>query len=419
METYDAVIIVGGVVGCAVVHDLTKQGYKCVLCEKNPDLVAEASSGNSGMAHIGFDAKQELHLLQVASDLNEITYKMCNIKFKKTDALVVAWNQLELDKLPSVVEQSHKVGVHDVYQISKEELRRRQPSLSHDALGAVVIPREMIVDSWLMPIILAHVAMQHGAQIYKNCKVTSGYRTNANDWLLMTTMGPIRAKVVINCAGLHGDTVEDINQSSPFKIQPRKGQFAVFEQCAEEVLSSIILPLPSKKTKGVLVFPTVYGHIVVGPTAEDQDSREDRTTNLDTIETLVDYARKVVPALKDKKVIATYAGLRPATQFNDYHLITHKNRSWITVGGIRSTGVSTSLAIAKHVADEMINTFQISPEKKHTQDSESQKSEVKGQVRSTAVSFRVLPNGYIDMGGHLYKITHPLSRLGLMAKHKL
>nr|XP_006823984.1 PREDICTED: uncharacterized protein LOC100370628 [Saccoglossus kowalevskii] len=387
-----------------------------VFCaRKNAELVDEASSGNSGMAHTGFDAHQfrELQLLKAARKLNTNVYRKYEVPHKMTGAVLVAWNQDELAKLPGIVRQSHLVGVTDVRQISQKALREMEPHLSHDALGAVIIPGETVVDPWLLPIRLAHDALQHGAQIFRNCKVTDGYQTTTNDWLLTTTRGQLLGKAVINCAGLYGDEVEKINKESSFQIMPRKGQFAIFERSPKELLNGMILPVPFNQSyKGIIVFPTVYGNIVVGPTAEDQESRIDRSTDKETIDQLVNYARKTVPALRNKNVIGTYAGIRPATQAKDYHLITHKNRSWITVGGIRSTGVSACLAIAVHVKDEVIDKLKIQP----SNNSPHSRSKVAGQQRS---SIRVDPKGHLLMDGYSYKITHPLSRAGLLAKPKL
>ncbi|XP_070542795.1 glycerol 3-phosphate dehydrogenase-like isoform X2 [Ptychodera flava] len=383
MEKHDVVVVGGGVVGCTILHELTKHGYRSILCEKNPELVSEASSGNSGITTTGYDVDEpiELQLLQKARKLNEETYQKYNIPYRKSGAHLVAWTQDELDRLQSVIDKAHEVGVHDLYQLSKEKLRQREPHLSHDALGAVFIPGEMPVDSWLMPITLAHDALLRGAKILRNCKITNGYRTSNDDWILMTTTGPIRTAVVINCAGLYGDNVENINQSSPFQIKPRKGQYVVFERCADEVLNTAIFPFPTKITRGVLLFPS-------------------------------DYARKVLPALKHRKVIATYAGLRPGTNSKDYHIISNTERSWITVGGIRSTGVSASLAIAQHVREELLNKFHLKPSNQEERSFDASRQRVKP-------SFRVLPSGHVEMNGYKYKITHPLSRLGLLAKHKL
>ena len=60
-----------------------------------------------------------------------------------------------------------------------------------------------------------------------------------------------------------------------FEIYPRKGEFLVFDPPGGEPLERILLPVPTKRTKGVLVFPTIDGKVVAGPTAVDQEDKDD------------------------------------------------------------------------------------------------------------------------------------------------
>lgn len=351
-KKFDVVVVGGGVVGCAVLQEFTSLGLSCILCEKEEYLVSGASSGNSGTLHTGFDApldSLELRCLQRARDLNESFFSENNIPYRKSGGFIVAWNENDLEKLPELVAKSHRAGVTDVRQISSCELLEKEPQLSHNALGAVYVPGESLVDPWRVPITLANLAVNQNATIVTSCHVTGGKR-QGNDWQLSTSKGPITASVVVNCAGLYGDELEAIHRQSPFTIKPRKGQYAVFSKSAGKLLNSIIFPVPTPKTKGVLLFPTVYSNIVVGPTAEDQLDRNNAEINETVIETLVNRAYTILPSLKEHAVIGTYAGLRPATEFKDYCIECQPEKAWITVGGIRSTGLSACLGIAKHVA---------------------------------------------------------------------
>jgi len=197
------------------------------------------------------------------------------------------------------------------------------------------------------------------------------------NWLLRTrswregdggsSHSEVRSKVVVNCAGLYGDTVEamrcealaagshDEVKDSPFHVHPRKGQFVVFEPRLEDVEagrvpSHVIEPVPTVRTKGVIIWRTVYGNIVVGPTAEDTDDREDRSNDEDTIEMLKKVGKERMPCLERARVVGTYSGLRPATEHRDYQIEAREGEQWITVGGIRSTGLTGSSGIGEYVA---------------------------------------------------------------------
>ncbi len=148
-----------------------------------------------------------------------------------------------------------------------------------------------------------------------------------------------------------------------FKIKPRKGQFVVFDKPAAKLLRAILLPVPTERTKGVVLFRTIFGNLAIGPTAEETDERENASTDTATLEKLKARAIEMLPALKDVDVTAIYAGLRPATEQSEYMIEAHKNENWITVAGIRSTGLTSSLGIAQHVAKLYAKHFGKLPKK--------------------------------------------------------
>jgi glycerol-3-phosphate dehydrogenase len=191
-------------------------------------------------------------------------------------------------------------------------------------------------------------AVANGARILRGAEVTTGTIADGV-WTLQTTAGPLAARIVVNCAGNYGDLVEAIARPSPFRILPRKGQFVVFDKTAHDLINTIVLPVPTERTKGVVLCPTAYGNLLVGPTAEDQQDRRIATVEQPTLEALITEAIRIVPAVAQHPVAAVYAGLRPATEAKDYQVEAVPERNWITVGGIRSTGLTGALGIARHV----------------------------------------------------------------------
>jgi len=170
------------------------------------------------------------------------------------------------------------------------------------------------------------------------------------DWWLETSRGTVRAGLIVNAAGNHGDLVDEILLGKrDFQIRPRKGQFVVYDKPAAALARHILLPVPTQTTKGIVVCRTAFGNLLVGPTAEDQEDRERAELVPETLSNLVARGEQILPALKDHEVSAIYAGLRPATEFKDYCIKAHEGKSCITVGGIRSTGLSAALGIAQHV----------------------------------------------------------------------
>jgi glycerol-3-phosphate dehydrogenase len=356
---FDIAIIGGGVVGCALLRRFALGGLDTVLLERGPDILSGASKGNSAILHTGFDAPTgsvELACMQAGYREYLRIRDSLNLPLLENGAVVVAWSEAEAAQLPSIVEKAHRNGVQDVAALGVAELYAREPALAGGALGAVKVPGEHVIDPWSAPLAYALQALAHGATILRDCEVRGGDR-GGDGWRLHTEAGDVDASVVINAAGLHGDIVETIHRPSPFAIRPRKGQFVVFDKSANGLVRSIILPVPNDITKGVLICRTAFGNLLVGPTAEEQPSRDRAEVDTAALQALIERGRAIVPALDSHPVTAVYAGLRPATEHKDYQIEIDAAQAWITVGGIRSTGLTAALGIAAWVAERYSTVF--------------------------------------------------------------
>ena len=347
-RSFDIVVIGGGVVGLAILRRLCMSGLSAVLLERGADILSGASKANSALLHTGFDAptgSTELACMQAGyAEYLDIRERL-NLPLVMSSALVVAWGDEERAKLDGIVAKAHANGVSDVRHVTRDELCKREPQLSPAATAAVLVPGEHIIDAWSAPLAYAQQALAHGAVILRNAEVTGGDFSNGA-WTLHSKAGPVSARFVINAAGNFGDLVEAIARPSPFTITPRRGQFVVFDKQASELIDAIILPVPTERTKGVVLFRTAYGNLAIGPTAEDVTEREVAATDTATLERLKARALEMVPSLAGIGVNAIYAGLRPATEHKDYVIEALPERGWITVGGIRSTGLTASLRSA-------------------------------------------------------------------------
>lgn len=351
-DTYDVVIIGAGVVGCALARRFTLEGAKVAIVEKASDILDGASKANSAILHTCFDAPPgsvELECIRAGYREYEEIRGDLGLVQEKSGAFVVAWTPEEMDMLPGIVARAHDNGIADVELVVQGTLRAAEPNLGLNALGAVMVPQESIIDPWSAPYAYLQQALANGAHAYLSCMVSAG-DFEGDGWVLETSRGVLRTCTVINSAGLYGDHVDrDILGESRFRIAPRKGQFVVFDKAAHGLIKAVILPVPTETTKGVVLFRTVFGNLAVGPTAEEQQSRSDASTDGDTLRMLIAKAEQIAPGLADMPVTAVYAGLRPASEQKEYRIHAVPQKNWITVGGIRSTGLSASLGIARHV----------------------------------------------------------------------
>lgn len=352
LQPADIAVIGAGVVGCAVARRFALEGARALVIEKAVDILDGASKGNSGILHTGFDAptgsQEQACIAAGYREYLDIRGRL-NLPLLETGALVVAWTAEEEARLPALMAQAHANGVDDVTPLDAARIREREPQLAEGVRGGFLVPREAVIDPWSAPQAYLLQSLANGASLLRGAEVQGG-EFDGTAWTLRTSAGPVRARAVINCAGLYGDVVDQRLLGTPrFRICPRKGQFLVFDKMAARLLSAIILPVPTEQTKGIVVCRTAYGNVLVGPTAEEQDSRDDASVDTATLAMLHRKAVAIIPALARCPVTAAYAGLRPATERKDYRISDIPAQRYISVGGIRSTGLSAALGIAHHV----------------------------------------------------------------------
>lgn len=350
-DIYDVTVIGAGVVGCAVARRFVLQGARVLLLERGADLLSGASKANSAILHTGFDAPEnslEVACMQAGyQEYLEIAERL-NLPLLETGAMVAAWSGQELERLDAIEAQARANGVMDVRRMSPEEMLAREPHLSPDVMGGLLVPREHVIDPWSAPLAYLKQAVENGATALFGVELKKGQR-DERYWTLETTRGQFKTAFVVNCAGLCGDLVEQaLLGSASFAIRPRKGQFVVFDKAASALIRTILLPVPTERTKGVVITRTVFGNVLVGPTAEEQDDRVHATVERPALEALIAAAVTRVPALAGMPVTAVYAGLRPATEKKEYRVRIDAERGYLVLGGIRSTGLTAALGLARH-----------------------------------------------------------------------
>lgn len=347
---FDVAVIGAGVVGCAVARRFALAGAKVVVIEKGADILSGASKANSAILHTGFDAPEgslELELVKAGRAEYLSIHGRMGLSLVETGALVCAWNPDEAERLGAIAEQGRRNGIAELGLLTARQARETMPGLSGHLTAALEVSGEHIIDPWSAPLGYLTQAVGLGAQLVRNAEVLSGSFDGA--WRIETTAGPILAASIVNAAGLFGDIVDArLGLVSEFTIMPRKGQFVVLDKAARRHVPRIVLPVPTEITKGIVVCPTAFGNVLVGPTAEEQDDRERATVETATLEALLKRGAEIVPALASISVTAVYAGLRPASEKKHYRISVRPDRRAITLGGVRSTGLSAALGLAQH-----------------------------------------------------------------------
>src|SRR4051794_24488761 len=354
---FDVAVVGAGAVGCAVARELSLRGARCVLVEAGPDVGAGTSKANTAILHTGFDAKPgtiESGLVARGYELLSGYATDVGIPTERVGALMVAWGPEQREALVGVEVTARDNGYADARPVDVAELYAREPNIGPGAEGALEIPGEGIVCPFTAVLAFATEAVGAGCELALNAAV-EGVRPSGGGHEIETARGQIRAAHLVNAAGLRSDEIDAMLGHSGFRVRPRRGELVVFDKLARGLLNHVLLPVPTEKTKGVLVSPTVYGNVLLGPTADDVEDKTDRSTTAGGLRSLMEAGARILPSLSEHEVTATYVGLRAATQHGDYQLTAHPDQHYVCAGGIRSTGITASLAIAEWVREALVD----------------------------------------------------------------
>lgn len=341
-STTSVVIIGGGVVGVALLYTLAHRGVEVVLLESDSGLAYAASGTNSGILHTGFDSKPgelETELILRAAPIRARVLDALNLPVLHCGAVLEPRKPEDHESIAALAAGAQANGVEIV--------------LRDD--GTLEVPGESISDPVAFTETMANAAIAAGANVELNARVVGLEPRETSDGGLTVRLvdgRSIEGEVAINCAGLHADDIARLVGDDSFEIYPRKGEFFVFELPYGQRLDHIILSAPTKRTKGVLVFSTLDGKVIAGPTAVDLEAKDDWSVRPGAREEILAKAVAQFPALEGLSPIDSYSGLRPAGRGSNYVIgPSAACSSLINVAAIRSTGLTASLGIADYVAE--------------------------------------------------------------------
>lgn len=352
---YDVVVIGAGIVGSAIARELSSRRLSVALLEARDDVGDGTSKANTAILHTGFDAKPgtlESRLVRRGYELLSGYAAGTGIPIERTGAILVAWDDEQLGALPALKAQAEANEYRHCELVDAATVYARIPHLGPGALGGLTVLDESIICTWTVNLALATDAVNRGVALQRRCEVRS---VDVGDAVttLHTGAGPISTRWVVNAAGLGADVIDGQFGFSRFTVTPRRGELIVYDKFARRLLDTIVLPVPTARGKGVLVSPTIYGNVMLGPTSEDLADRSATGTSRNGLQSLLDKGRRLMPQLLDEEITATYAGLRAAIEGSDYLIEADPAQRYLLVGGIRSTGLTAGMAIAEYVLQQL------------------------------------------------------------------
>lgn len=367
MDQVNVLIIGGGVVGCAVAEALSRCWQDVFLVEQYPKLGMATSTRNSGVIHSGLYYPTNSWKARHCVDGNRLTKEFCErhgVPHRTTGKLVVAKNAEEEPQLRALLKKGEENGVEALRILDARQICAKEPHLK--GYAALEVPSTGICSAEELVHAYARVAETQGANLVTHAKVTAleprkevvrvSLRIGDEE---QSEPEAVEARCVINAAGLYADEVARLLGPRPWTIYPVRGEYCEIRGPHAELVRNLIYPLPHKDglTLGLHFTKTLWGTLLLGPTAKYVDGKDNYERDRMTVPEFAADVKTMVPEIAEQDLQLAYTGLRPklvpqnGKGIADFVIEPDAEvPQVIHLVGIESPGLTAAPAIAQHVA---------------------------------------------------------------------
>jgi L-2-hydroxyglutarate oxidase LhgO len=357
MESIDTLVIGAGVTGLAAAAALADAGYTVVVIDRHHRPGQETSTHNSGVIHAGLYYPAESLKAQLCIEGAERLYQFCAARSVRADRcgkLVVAIDDREVPELERLKARGIVNGVEGLEIVDRRFVRAREPHV--EASAALWSPNTGRVDASALVRALLREAERHGAIFLPDSGVTGGDPI-AGAFQVRLERETLRARTVVNAAGLYADQVSGALAGEAFTIYPCRGEYAELKPSRRHWVNGLVYPLPhaSGHGLGVHMTKTTDGNVLIGPTIRYQARKDDYENDRVELREFAASARPMLPELTVDDLTYGGSGIRaklhpPEESFADF-LVRHDARCprVIHAAGIDSPGLTACLAIANRI----------------------------------------------------------------------
>ncbi|HWW88854.1 MAG TPA: NAD(P)/FAD-dependent oxidoreductase [Vicinamibacterales bacterium] len=358
LSEIDVAVIGAGVTGLASARAIASRGLSVCVLERHPRPGLDTSTHNSGVIHAGIYYPAGTLKATLSVEGRRLLYELCaekGIPHSKCGKLVVARDERELDELEQLRQRGLANGVTGLEIVDRAFIARREPAVS--AAAALWSPESGIVDAEALVKTLLRDVSNAGGIFLPGTRLVAA--DNGADHIdLRTERESIRARAVVNAAGLFADDVSRLVGGERFTIYPCRGEYAELVGRKRSLVNALVYPLPhaSGHGLGVHLVRTTGGEVWLGPTIRYQERKDDYEDDRLPVEAYVEPARLLLRdvTLDDLRLSGT--GIRaklhpPSESFADFLIRRDSvNPLVVQAAGIDSPGLTSCLAVGKLVA---------------------------------------------------------------------
>ena len=219
---YDIIVIGAGVSGCAAARELSRYQADICVVDKEEDVCCGTSKANSAIVHAGYDAAEGSLMAKLNVEGNLMMEQLSrdlDFSFRRNGSLVLCMREEDRPNLEALYERGVKNGVKDLRILTKEEVKEMEPNVTDNMVGALYAPTGGIVCPFGLTIALAENAAMNGVEFKFNTEVENIVKTDEG-FELTTSQGVLKAKYVVNAAGVHADRFHNMMSAEKIHLHP-------------------------------------------------------------------------------------------------------------------------------------------------------------------------------------------------------
>ena len=354
----DVIVIGAGVMGAAVSRELSKYKLNIMVLDKENDVSNGTSKANSAIVHAGYDAKEGTLMAKynvLGAGMYESLCKEIGAPYKNVGSYVLAFSEEERKHIEKLYQRGLTNGVPQMEILEKDEILRREPNINKNVVAALYAGSAGIVGPWEFTIKLLENAALNGTEVLVDAEVSNIEKLQDGYKVILKDGRTFETKAVINAAGVYADKINDMVSKNHFDIHPRIGEYYVLDKVQGKLTNSVLFQCPTIMGKGILVTKTVHGNIMVGPTAEDVESRDYVGTTAHGLDDIRRQAEKTISGINYRDSIRNFTGIRAESSTGDFIIGEVSDApNFFNIAGTKSPGLSSAPAIGVDVAKMVV-----------------------------------------------------------------
>ena len=354
----DVIVIGAGVMGAAVSRELSKYKLNIMVLDKENDVSNGTSKANSAIVHAGYDAKEGTLMAKynvLGAGMYESLCKEIGAPYKNVGSYVLAFSEEERKHIEKLYQRGLTNGVPQMEILEKDEILRREPNINKNVVAALYAGSAGIVGPWEFTIKLLENAALNGTEVLVDAEVSNIEKLQDGYKVILKDGRTFETKVVINAAGVYADKINDMVSKNHFDVHPRIGEYYVLDKVQGKLTNSVLFQCPTIMGKGILVTKTVHGNIMVGPTAEDVESKDYVGTTTHGLDDIRRQAEKTISGINYRDSIRNFTGIRAESSTGDFIIGEVSDApNFFNIAGTKSPGLSSAPAIGVDVAKMVV-----------------------------------------------------------------